>query len=412
MCVHRGEGYLSRLRRYSSVVLLLALGMVGGCGAAKSATPEPSAPHAAVVKPVRRDLTSTLEVASELQPYQEIEVYAKESGYIRTLRINWGTHVKQGQLMAVLDIPELQQQLQLDEATVRRSAHDVQRSEQELSRAQSDYTVAHLTYNRLAGVQKTRPELIAQEEVDIAQGKDEASRATVFADQSALAAAQQALQAAQAALDRDHDLYAYSRILAPFDGVVTRIYAYTGALLPAGTSSDKSSLALCHLAQNNLLRLVIPVPERAVPEVHLGSTVAVRVSALNKTFQGKIVRFSEDIDLDTRTMHTEVEVPNRDYILVPGMYAGVQLPLHAAKNALTVPVQSVEHFGRDHGAVLVVDSNNMIEKRDVVLGIQTATEDQIASGLDDNERVVFGELSQYKAGERVTPALVDSSKLQ
>jgi multidrug efflux pump subunit AcrA (membrane-fusion protein) len=201
------EGHLNRPRCHRSFVLLLAVGTVAGCGTANRATGDPpSAPHAAVVKPVRRDLANTLEIASELQPFQEIDVYAKESGYIRTLHIDWGTHVKGGQLMAMLDIPELQQQIQVDEAMVRRSAHDVERADQELSRAQSDYTVAHLTYDRLAGVQKNQPQLIAQEEVDIAQGKDQASRATVSADQSALAAAQQALEASKAALERDHAL--------------------------------------------------------------------------------------------------------------------------------------------------------------------------------------------------------------
>jgi len=412
LCVW-AEGHLSRRRRHRFLVLLLAAGTVGGCGAGNKAAGDPrSAPYAAVVKPVRRDLANTLEIASEFQPFQEIDVYAKVSGYVRSLYIDWGTHVQQGQLLAVLDIPELQQQLHVDEANVQRSANDVERSVQELSRSQSTYTVAHLTYSRLADVQRTQPQLVAQEEVDIARGKDEEGRATVSASKSALAAAQQALGAAKAALDRDQALYAYSRITAPFDGVVTRMDAYTGALLPAGTSSNKGDLALCHLAQNNLLRLVIPVPERAVPEVHLGDVVAVHVSSLNNSFQGKIVRFSDHIDLDTRTMHTEIEVPNQNYILVPGMYATVELPLHAAKDSLSVPVQAVEHMGRDHGAVLIVDSNNTIEKRDVVLGIQTATEDQIVSGLDDNERVIFGELSQYKVGERVTPELVDSSKLQ
>jgi RND family efflux transporter MFP subunit len=393
--------------------LVLVLGVVCGCGGAKgSAGDTQKAPHAAVIKPARRDLSTSLEVASEFQPYQEIDVYAKVSGYVRKLYIDWGTHVKQGTLMAVLEIPELQQQLRMDEADVQRRAHDVANAEHELSRAQADYTVAHLTYGRLAGVQATRPQLISQEEVDIANGKDQATRATVSADQSALAAAQEALQAAKAALDRDQALYAYSRITAPFDGVVTRMYAYTGALLPAGTSSSTGALALCQLGQNNLLRLVIPVPERAVPEVHIGDMVAVRVTALNKTFKGKIVRFSDHIDLDTRTMHTEVQVPNPEYILVPGMYATVELRLHGVKDALTLPVQAVQHFGRDHGVVMMVDSNNTIERREVVLGIQTATEDQILSGLNDNERVIFGELSQYKPGERVTPELVDSSKLQ
>ena len=90
--------------------------------------------------------------------------------------------------------------------------------------------------------------------------------------------------------------------------------------------------ALCRLSQNNLLRLVIPVPERAVPDIHLGQTIAVKVSALNKSFPGKIVRFSDQIDTETRTMHTEVQVPNPKYELVPGMYATVQIPLHKAGN--------------------------------------------------------------------------------
>ena len=99
-------------------------------------------------------------------------MYAKVSGYIQKLYVDWGTHVKQGQLLAVLEIPELQQQLQQDEATVHRSEQDLARAREELNRAQSAYNVAHLTYTRLADVQKSRPELVAQQEIDVAQGKD------------------------------------------------------------------------------------------------------------------------------------------------------------------------------------------------------------------------------------------------
>ena len=118
--------------------------------------------------------------------------------------------------------------------------------------------------------------------------------------------------------------------------------AYTGALLPAGTSSNKGDQALCRLSQNDLLRLVIPVPERAVSDIHLGETVAVNVSTNNKTFEGKIVSFSDQIDTTTRTMHTEIDVPNPKYELVPGMYATAKIPLQTAQNVLTVPVQALQ----------------------------------------------------------------------
>ena len=207
-------------------------------------------------------------------------------------------------------------------------------------------------------------------------------------------------------------MYAYARITAPFDGVVTELHAYTGALLPAGTSSNIGSSALCRLSQNNLLRLVIPVPERAVPDVHLGQTIAVKVSALNKSFPGKIVRFSDQIDTQTRTMHTEVEVPNPSYELVPGMYASVQIPVHKAGNALTVPVQAIQATGDGRGAVLVVNSNNKIERRTVAVGIQTATDAEILSGLKEGELVIFGAQGQYQTGEVVAPKVVNPSEME
>jgi RND family efflux transporter MFP subunit len=176
--------------------------------------------------------------------------------------------------------------------------------------------------------------------------------------------------------------------------------------LPAGTSSNKSDSGLCRLAQNNLLRLVIPVPERAVPEIHTGQSVAVEVSGMNRTFNGKIVRFSDQIDTATRTMHTEVDVPNPKYELVPGMYASVKIPLHSAANVLTVPIQAIRSAGAGKGAVLVVDQKNKIENRDVTLGMQSASQVEITSGLRENETVIFGSQGQYKAGELVSPKVV------
>jgi RND family efflux transporter MFP subunit len=392
--------------------LFVLAGISAGCGNSPVKNPDDpaNAPSAAVVKVVRRDLTSNLEIASEFQPYQEIQVYAKVSGYIQKSYVDWGMHVKQGQLLAVLEIPELQQQLQQDEASVKRSQQGLEGAREELKRAESIYNVAHLTYGRLADVQKTRPDLVAQQDIDVAQGKDLEANAGVSASRDALAAAEQGVAGAQAALDKDKAVFAYARITAPFDGVVTQIYAFTGALLPAGTSSGKDTLALCQLSQNNLLRLVIPLPERAVPDVHIGETVAVRLTNPPKTFSGTIVEFSDQIDTQTRTMHAEVHVPNPKYELVTGMYGSVLIPLHTAQHVLTLPIQVVQSAKENSGTVLVVNSSNHIEQRQVTLGLQTSTQVEIVSGLKENDLVVFGEQAQFRVGELVSPKLVESEE--
>jgi RND family efflux transporter MFP subunit len=398
---------------HSFAALFLACAVVAGCGSnSKPDADSGVAPVAPVVTAHRENLSSQLSIAAEFQPYQEVNIYAKVSGYIQKLYVDWGTHVKQGQLLAVLEIPELQQQLQEDEANTKKSAQDLERAKEELNRASSAYKVTHLTYTRLADVQKSRPELVAQEEIDVAQGKDMEASAGESSAKDGLAGSEQELAGSKAALEKDRALFAYSRITAPFDGVVTEIDAYTGALLPAGTSSNKGDQTLCHLSQNSLLRLVIPVPERAVADLHVGENVTVRVTTINKTFQGKVSLYSDQIDPQTRTMHTEVVVPNSSYEIVPGMYATVEIPLHTVQNALTVPVQAVRSSSESNGTVLVVGADNRIENRDVTLGLGSATDVEVLSGLNDNDRVVFGEQSQFKPGELVNPKVVTPSAVE
>ena len=402
----RGGYPVWRIHRILSFsIFLLCFVALIGCGEARKAAADDAAnaPAAAVVKVTRGNIADNLEIASEFQPFQEVDVYAKVSGYIQKLYVDYGTHVKQGQILAVLEIPELQQQLQQDEASVRRSDQELTRAHEDLNRAQSAYTVAHLTYTRLADVQKSRPELVAQQEIDVAKGKDLEADADVSAQKAALAGAEDALAAAKAALGKDQAMFDYARMTAPFDGVITQIYAYTGALLPAGTSSNKGDSALCRLSQNNLLRLVIPVPERAVHDLRTGETVVVDVSGLNRTFEGKIIHSADQIDTATRTMHTEVDVSNPRDELVPGMYASVKIPLHSAANVLMVPVQSVLAAGEGKGTVLVVDKNNRIEKRAVTLGMQSAANDEIVSGLQENETIIFGSQGQYQSGANGFP---------
>ena len=147
---------------------------------------------------------------------------------------------------------------------------------------------------------------------------------------------------------------------------------------------------------------MLPVPEDAVPAVHLGSLVDVNVLALHRHFLGKVARFADALDLQTRTMHTEVDVENPKGTLVEGMYADVSLVLHELKGALTVPIQAVSHNG-NLASVLLVTAQDRIEQRQVQLGMEGPNRVEVVSGLEPGDRVVIGNASDFHPGEKVQP---------
>jgi RND family efflux transporter MFP subunit len=353
-----------------------------------------------VTKVVKKSLGRKLTLSSELVPFQEIDVYAKESGYVKKLMVDYGTHVKAGQVMAVLEIPELEAQLQEDEAEIKNAANQVNRAQHELSRYQAQYKALHLQYTRLNGVFQSQPGIVAQQEVDDAQGKDLAASSQVDAGQAALEAAQSQMGATKAKLVHDQSLFDYSKITAPFPGVVTERYANLGTLVQAGTGSSTQAMPIVQLSEDDLFRLVIPVPESYVRYIHVGDSVDVNVPSLNHTFPGKVARFSVDVREDTRTMHTEVDVPNPKRVMLPGLYADAELDLQQEHDVPTVPIQALNHQ-RERTTVFVVDANGVVEERTVQVGLETASDAEITSGLSVGEQVVVSDRSGLKAGERV-----------
>jgi RND family efflux transporter MFP subunit len=359
-----------------------------------------------VTKVVKKSLGRDITLSSELVPFQEIDVYAKEAGYVKKLLVDYGSHVKAGQVMAVLEIPELQAQLAEDEAEITNASNQVARAKHELARYQAQYKAVHLQYTRLSGVFQSQPGIVAQQEVDDAQGKDLAASSQVDAGQAALEAAQSQLAAAKAKLAHDQTLYDYSKITAPFAGVVTQRYANLGTLVQAGTNSSTQALPIVKLSQDDLFRLVIPVPESYVRYIRVGDAVDVRVPSLNRTFAGKVARFSVDVREDTRTMHTEVDVRNRDHALVPGLYAEADLTLEHKEDIPSIPLQALNHKRGDKTTVFVVNSAEELEDRPVRLGIQTASDAEVVSGLHEGEMVVVSDRSGLKAGEKVAPQVI------
>jgi RND family efflux transporter MFP subunit len=357
---------------------------------------------AAVARVERRSFDNTLTIAGEFKPFQDVDVHAKVAGYISKMYVDVGDRVKEGQTLAVLEIPELAAQLAGADAAVRRAQEEIRRAQSDVERAQSTHAAAHSAYARLKQAADSRVGLVAQQEVDDSQAKDLESEAQVASARAALSAAQQQLEVAQANQRQFAALSNYSRIVAPFAGVITNRFADTGALIQAGTSSSTQALPVVRLAQTSKLRLVLAIPESVAAQIHIGDPVRVRVQALEQDIEGKVSRFADSLDRQTRTMETEIDFDNRDGRLIPGMYAETRLSLREKKDALTVPLEAVTRDGND-ATVLAVNVQNIVEERHVRLGLEDEKRVEIVSGLTDGDRVIIGNRSEFHNGQKIQP---------
>ncbi len=338
-------------------------------------SPAPTVPVARVQK---EDLSITVNIPAEFRPYVAVELHAKVSGYLDKMNVDFGDHVKAGQLLATIEVPELQDELN--------NALAVER------RAEADYTNAHLIYSRLLDVNHSHPNLVAQQEIDTATSKDLETQA--------------AIAAARADVGKFRTLVGYTQITAPCDGVVTHRYVDPGALVEAGTTSS-STMPLLEISDNYRLRLDFPVSVSYVKDVRIGDEVEVKVEYLGgKPFTGRITRSTQKVNDDTRTMTTEIEVDNPNLELVPGMYASVALQAERKPQALSIPLQAVPS-GQTH-SVLVVNAQNEVEERAITLGMDTPTKYEVLSGLKEGEMVVLGSRSRLAVREKVEPKITDS----
>jgi RND family efflux transporter MFP subunit len=351
-------------------------------------------PTLAVTKVGREDLVQDLWLSAEFRPYQEISLHSKVAGYLKTISVDVGDEVKAGQTIAELEVPELQ-----DEFAKAQSSY--QASLQDVKRAEADFAQADAVYQRLMGVSKEHPKLVAQQELDDARAKHDAMN-------GALGAARQRVDVCQSEVNKTKTLLDYAMITVPFEGIITHRYADPGALIQAGTASNTQAMPLVDLAQQDLLRLVFPVPESAAPLIRNGAPVEVSVSALNETFPGKISRFSGKVERNTRTMHTEVDVPNSNGHYKPGMYAFVRLILQEEKNALAVPVQAVTQGEKP--TVFILNKDGIIEERAVTLGLQTPDKVQIREGLAEGDLVIVGNRNGMRAGQKAVGKITETPK--
>lgn len=364
----------------------------------------PKAPSVAVALVTRQDLADDLELAAEFRPYQEIDLHAKVSGYLKEIHVDIGDRVKAGQLLAVLEVPEMAQDLAHAEASLKRSELEVERARGDVRRAEINRGIRRLSAERLSGVIKARPNLVARQEYDAVMASSQDAEAQYEASKANLAASEEQVRIAASNKARIDTMLAYLRITAPFAGLITERRGDPGALVQAGTASHTQALPVVRLSQVDRLRLAVPVPASVVPRVQVGAPVEVRVDSLQRVVQGRVARFNGRLEASTRAMEVQVDVPNPDYEIKPGMYGYASLRLDKRSKALAVPVQALNGRG-EAATVFIVGLGKQIDRRTVQTGMETPNLVELVSGVREGEMVVVG-MKDLKPGTLVEPKLI------
>ncbi len=358
-------------------LLALAIVAVGACHSPEADPLAPALRHVIVIRPERGVVERTITLPGDLVGYYQSALYAKVTGYLKSISVDKGDWVKAGQVLAVIEVPELEQQL---------------------ARAKADLEIQRLTYQRLQSVWKEDPRLIARQDVDIAFGK---------------------YQEAKANVDELLAMDSYTQITAPFDGVITERFVDPGALIhadgqqsatapmqaarPGGTAAPVVSIA-----RLDKLRIYVYVPQSEVNSVHQGMLATVTVQGLaGARFSGTVVRFSHSLDLATRTMLTEVDLDNPHHELYPGMYANVTLTLQRHINALRLPTAAIG--GDETHQVFLVKQGRLAEVP-VTTGINDGRHVEISSGLTAKDLVVRPFSDSLRPGEHVKFDIVGVGK--
>jgi RND family efflux transporter MFP subunit len=399
------------MRKLISVILAagIALPILGGMAACNFGNRHTSArdaelPSARVAAASRGSIAHSLSLAGQFQPYQVVDVHPKVTGFMVKINVDIGDGVRKGETLAVLEVPELTAQLKGTVFQMQQSKDDLLRAQHEIKRAEATHAALHADYQRLLETSKAQPGLIAQQELDDAQSKDLSSEAQVDGAKAAAAAAEQHAEVAHADSDRVQALQNYTNVVAPLDGVIVWRYADTGALIQSGTNSNEQDIPIVRPSESGLLRLRMPIPEGDVQYVHVGDPMQIRVDAIGRSFAGKIVRFTRDVNFETRTMETEVDVENKDLSISPGMYANTEMQLARVEGATTIPVEALVLNG-NQPTVYLVDAGNRVHVRNVEVGLRGSRLAEIKSGMAPGDRVILGGQENYAEGEQVSPIL-------
>lgn len=340
-----------------------ALSLVFGCGKGGSAptAPTPSPTIVKVVRAHRGDIARTVTLPGNVRGWQEATLFAKVTGYLKTITVDKGDEVAAGDLLATIEVPEL-------------LADRV--------KAQAEVDVAAVDYRRVAEARRKAPDLVVPQTVDDAEARQKVAAAT---------------------LARIDTLLGFARITAPFAGVVTRRFVDPGAFIPAATAGAAAQgAAIVSLADFSTVRVDVAVPEPEVPLVVRDASAWITVQGLpDRRFSGAVARFAYALDETTRTMLAEIDIPNPDRALRPGMYASVTLATERHRDALLLPPEAVltEPSGR---SVFVVDPEHRARKTAIKTGFEDGTSIEVLEALTPDQPVVLLGKQAMQDGQIVT----------
>lgn len=366
---------MSSSRRVAFVSATLAVSLGVACSRPPTTEPkdtvQPKSPtRVNVVVPEKGAISRDLSLTATVEAFEQVSLYAKVSGFVKSLPVDIGDHVSKGQVLATLEVPELQQQYVQASGTLAQSRAQV-------VKASAESKLAETIFVRSKALRAK--DAITQQEMDEALAQYETARAGVD-----VARSQE--QSAQARVTELRDLLAYAQITAPFGGIVTRRFVDPGSLMQAATSSNNVT-PLITVARIDLVRVFIDVPEGSAAYVHRGAPATLEVAAIQgRKFKGSVTRYSEALDPATRTMRTEVDLPNADTALRPGMYGTLGITLETRANALSLPRSVVRQD--DRGQVIYVLLDGKAVERKVSLGLESDQRVEIVDGVDDSARVI------------------------
>jgi len=337
--------------------------------ALRGETADMAVPTVSVVTPKRAAPLQEITLPGNVQPFTQSPIFARTNGYLKRWYFDIGAHVKKGELLAVIDSPEVDQQLQAARSN--------------LLTAQANLELATITKDRYQGLKKTNA--VSQQDVDNAVGTYNANKAIVEAD--------------QAVVEQYSALVSFEKVYAPFDGVITARNTDIGDLINAGSNANART-DLFHMAQPGVLRVYVNVPEEYSQATTPGLTADLTLAEFpGRTFTGKLVRTAEAINYTTRTLLAEVDVNNPSGQLLSGAYAEVHFKVPGHASTYILPVDTL--LFRKEGLNVAIVENGKAKLVPVMPGRDFGDTIEIISGLQGNESVISSPPDSIVAGEKV-----------
>jgi RND family efflux transporter MFP subunit len=325
-----------------------------------------------------------LDLPGDMQPIVDSPIFARVDGYLRTRLVDYGDRVRKGQLLGEIDTPELDQQLAQARATLAQSRATLKELGAALDVANANLNLAKLTvgrWRRLANGGAVARQEADQKEADFAVALAQVERA-----KASIATAQETVRANESNLRRLEEMKAFARVTAPFDGVVTSRNVDIGTLVNSGNGG--AAKELFHMAQIQVLRIFVNVPQSYVASIHPGQSAELHVQELpGQVFSAKVTRIANALDVNSRAMLTVLEVANPKGILMPGMYAQVRFATTRSQPAVLVPGDTLIN-GREGPRVAVVDGDHRVHLRPIHIGRDFGSELEVVSGLSAGDLVV------------------------